>query len=191
LDLLVDLDIVERTPPPMNWREVAEGLRMKDKGLKKTVLTSSERVVYRPKVEKNINRVDSFLKEFVDVLTVDHILSPQEGSYFSAAASIYGFSYSKVSLDADFGLIQKEVVKAYESCRDDVYRLAVIDSISDIVCINLQVSAKKICEPQDVRLAIEKMHQSSEKDVRFHRDNYGVITYIVLAKDYVRKVLAN
>jgi len=190
LELLVDLDIVERTPPPMNWREVAEGLKMKDKGLKKTALTSSERVVYRPKFGNEINRVDAFLEEFVDTTTLDRILSSQEGRYFAAAAALYGLRYPKVNLDVDFGLIQKGVVKAYESCRDDVYRLAFIDSISDIVCINLQVAAKKICEPQDVRAAIEKMHQSSEKDVRYHRDNYGVVIYLVLANDYVKNVLA-
>ncbi len=190
LDILVDLGILERSPPPMNRTAVAEGLRMKDNRMKKAALTSSERVVYRPKFENNINRVEAFLKEFMNAQTVDRILSTHEGGFFSAAALMYGFSFPRVSLETDFVLIQKEVVKAYESCRDDVYRLAFIDAISDIVCVNLQVFAKKVCEPQDVRSVVEKMHQASEKDVRFHRDNYGVITYLVLSNDYVKTVLS-
>jgi len=198
LELLVDLGILDRIPPPRNWKEVSEGLRIKDLKNKNQPITdsdreaaglgSSEKVVYRSMVEGGIERVDAFLKEFADVPTLDRVLSPDEGTYFGSASKLYSSNCLPVNLIEDYDLIQKEIIKAYELCRDDTYRLAFIDSISDIVCINLEVSARKICENRDVLGVINKMHRIAEKDVRFHRNNYGVVTFLVLSKDYVRNM---
>jgi len=190
MELLVDLGIVERIPPPADWRETAKELEIKDKGLRKTVSPMQERVIYRPKIEGSINRVDVFLDKFVDVATLDRVLSPQDGRYFATATELYGNRCKRINLDTEFDLIQKEVVKSYECARDDVYRLAFIDSIKDIVCINLQVNNNRVCEPQDVWTAIQRMHKLSEKDVRYHRDNYGIITYLALTDSYVKGILA-
>lgn len=189
MELLVDFDIVERSPPPMDWRDVAKDLGMKDRGVKRTTTATQEKVIYRPRLNASTNRVSTFLEKFANGKALDNILSPQEGRYFAAAAELYGLDYPKADLESDFSLIEKEVVKAYESTRDNVYRLAFTDSIKDIVCINVQVNNKRVCEPQDVWAAIEKMHRSSEKDVRYHRDNYGVITYVALTDNYVKNVL--
>jgi len=188
LDLLVDLGIVERSPPKLGWQEVAKYLEMKDKGLKKTTTSTQERVIYRPKQEGSINRISTFL-DITDSSKLDGILSPQEGRYFATAAELYGIKYPRIDTEEDFGLMQKEVVRVYETIRDDVYRLAFIDSIKDIVCINLQADKNRICEPQDVWTTIEAMHRLSEKDVRYHRDNCGVVTYMALNDSYVRNIL--
>jgi hypothetical protein len=181
MEALVDLDILERSPPPADWREVAE-LGMKPPH-------SQERVVYRPRGQGSTNRVNEFLECFRDPAFLDKILSPSEGSYFATAAKLYGLRYPQVDLAKDFEILKKQIAKAYEFTRDDVYRLSFLDSIKDIVCINLQVSNTKVCEPQDVWAAIEKMRESSEKDVRYHRDNYGVITYIAMTPSFVDRIL--
>jgi hypothetical protein len=192
MEALVDLDIVERSPPPSDWR-LAKELEMKDGRMKIQVTSMSpqERVVYRPRLQGSTSRVDEFLDCFRDLPILDKILSPSEGSYFTTAAKLYGLRYPRVDLAKDFETLKKEIVRAYEFTRDDVYRLAFLDSIKDIVCINLQVSNAKICEPQDVWAAIEEMRKMSEKDVRYHRDNYGVITYVALSAEYVKSVLSS
>ncbi|GAI55270.1 unnamed protein product, partial [marine sediment metagenome] len=129
--------------------------------------------------------VKTFLEEFGVLPDLDGILSV-EGDFYRRAARLYDFSLNPVELDRDYPLLLREIVKSYESVRDETFRLAHLDAIRDLVCINFLFDHAKICEWGTVNNAIEMLHKQSEKDIRYHVNDWGIISYLTMSSDYVK-----
>jgi hypothetical protein len=185
MEALVDLHILERDPPCADWRRVSKWLLQKDKEAKPK---SAQPVIYRPSKSNDTDRTQKFLELFPNISSLDLILSEKQGDYFERAAKLYGMQFSKIDLSRDFDLVSAALIKAYEMVRDDVYRLGSLEAASDLACINLLIGEGKACEWRDIWTAIERLRSSAEQDIRYHRDNLGVIRYIVIDKDLVRKL---
>jgi len=147
----------------------------------------NENVCYQSALTKNHSSTEIFLDQFNDPKKLDDILSV-DGDFFERAAKIYHLQYAKADLNRDYQLLQKEIVKSYESVRDETFRLAHLDAIMDLVCITSLTSSRKLCEWKDVKKIVEKMHKESEKDIRFHVNDWGVISYVAISESYIKEV---
>jgi len=123
-----------------------------------------------------------FLDQFSDPLTLNIALKKD---YFERASTLYGLNTrGKASSD----LLINAILKSYEIVRDETFRLAHLDAIRDITCLDLLFSDNKLCEWEDVNRAIEDLHQKSERDIRYHVNDMGVISYITITNDFIRKM---
>jgi len=122
------------------------------------------------------------LDQFSDPLTLNITLKKD---YFERASKLYGLNtQGKASSD----LLANAILKSYEIVRDETFRLAYLDAIRDIACLDLLFSHNKLCEWEDVDRTIEELHQESEKDIRYHVNDMGVISYITITNDFMRKM---
>ena len=125
---------------------------------------------------------------FGDVLKLDEIISPQ-GDFFERASRLYNISVQKIDLEKDFGLLRNGIVKAYELCRDESFRLASLESIYDIVCVELLfLPSGRLCEHSDVSSAIEILQSKSNGGIRFHVNDWGVKSYLVISREYEERL---
>jgi len=123
-----------------------------------------------------------FLDQFSDPLTLNITLKKD---YFERASKLYDLNtQGKASSD----LLTNAILKSYQIVRDETFRLAYLDAIRDIACLDLLFSHNKLCEWEDVNRAIEELRQESEKDIRYHVNDMGVISYITISKDFIRKM---
>ncbi len=129
-----------------------------------------------------------FLQEFGDSEKLDSILSPG-GEYFEKAAKVYRIEHVRVDENTDYELLKVEVVKAYEKVRDEVFRLAHLEAIMDSVCVNFLTYFRKLCKWEQIKKVIERMQKEAEKDIRFHVNDWGTISYITISESYVRTLL--
>jgi len=175
IDPLVDLGIIQRVDIP-------------DK--RKMGRTKYLPVLLKYKNERS-NMVESFLQEFGDILELDEIMGPQ-GDFFKRASRLYNIPTEKINLGKHFGLLLNEILKAYETYRDDAFRLAPLSAVYDTVCVELLFPPNsKLCEQSDVSSAVSTLQSESCGGIRFHVDDWGVRNYLVISREYeeqLRKV---
>lgn len=123
-----------------------------------------------------------FLDQFSDPLELNRTL---EKDYFERASKLYGLSPQG---EAPSNLLTNAILKSYEIVRDETFRLAYLDAVRDITCLDLLFSHNKLCEWEDVNRAIEDLHQESERDIRYHVNDLGIISYITITNDFIRKM---
>jgi len=168
IDPLVDLGIIERVDIP-DRRKMG-------------------RIKYLPVFLKYgneyVNMVESFLQEFGDILKLDEIMGPR-GDFFERASHLYRIHTERIDLGKHFGLLRNEILKAYKAYRDDAFRLAPLDAMYDTVCVELLFPPNsKLCEQTDVSSAINILHSESRGGIRFHVDDWGAKSYLVISREY-------
>jgi hypothetical protein len=146
------------------------------------------RIRYRAAHANGADMVDRFVSVFDSIPTLDSILSAS-GDFFRRAAELYQIECPKINVESDLNLLSGAIVRAYEACRDDSYRLAHMSAIRDIVCLTTLKDRNGVCEWQNVDQAIQKMREISEKDIRYHVDDWGRPTYLVISPRFVRESL--
>jgi hypothetical protein len=145
------------------------------------------RIRYRSTRMNNVDMVRRFVSIFDGVPSLDSILS-SSGDFFRRAAELYQIECPRINAESDLGLLSGEIVRAYEACRDDSYRLADLSAIRDIVCLTTLTKRMGTCEWQNVDQAIQKMRENSEKDIRYHVDDWGRPSYLVMSERYVKEI---
>lgn len=147
------------------------------------------RIRYKPAQLNGIDMVDQFVSVFDNIGSLDSIFSPA-GDFFERAAKLYQTETSRINVDAEMAILSARILTAYEACRDDAYRLADLTAIKDIVSLTFLKDNKGVCEWRDVERAIQKMRETSEKDIRYHVDDWGRPSYLVVTQQYVKDSLS-
>lgn len=147
---------------------------------------TKNRVTYYPNSINGEDTVKKFTEIFTDLNSLEDALS-SDGNFFSLVSNLYGLSNKRINKEKEFKWLSTEIVNVYDLIRDDSFRLASLDALRDIVCINSLVTRKKICEWKDVDDIIQKMHDKSEKDLHYHMDDWGKISYITMTSKHVNK----
>jgi len=141
--------------------------------------------VVRNEKGKMANLTAILSREFSSVLDLGHILS-KNGDFFRRASISFGLTTEKIDQMRDYSNIKQEIVRAYDETKDEYFRLARLNSIYDMVCIRLlHAPPRRLCEQSDVIRTIERMHEESEKDIRFHVSDSGAREFVTISKDYV------
>mgnify|MGYP001150590246 CR=1 FL=1 len=134
-----------------------------------------------------VSLMDLFLELFPNAVSLETILS-KRGDYFRRAAKLYNLGEKMLNLTDDFSLVQEQIVDAYNKVKDETFRFATIDSITDIVCINLLVNFNIICEKKNVKDIIKIMRSKAEGHIRYHVDDWGRIKYLIISPEYVEEI---
>ncbi len=146
------------------------------------------RIRYQPAQLNDVDMVERFVSVFDSVRSLDSIFS-SAGDFFGRAAKLYQIECPRIDVDSDIGVLSTAILRAYEACRDDAYRLADLAAIKDIVSLTLLRDKRAVCEGRDVDRAIQKMRAASEKDIRYHVDDWGRPSYLVVTQQYVKNSL--
>lgn len=163
-EILVDLGIIERRDEP--------------------------EVRYEPANIDGHDTTNKFTQLFGDIPSIEKALS-RKGDFFDRAARLYGLDYPRVDARKDFPIISFEIVRAYKAVRDSDFRLAQIEAVGDIVSLRMLYERKRVCERNDVDAALERMKEQAGKDIHYHVDDWGVISYITLNQGYVDRMISS
>jgi hypothetical protein len=158
---------------------------LEDFGLLARTITDEEEILIPTKINDRVP-LRTLASELGNIKLMEFRFAADE--YYTIIAKVLCSNARQLSLESHKDILAKEVVKAYTALRGTSVAVYALNTVINVVCVELLASHALVSSPQQVLEFLQQLQKDRPYDVHFHVDRQGRPAYLMLSENLLKEM---